>query len=798
MDYNEVKRKIDTARDILVGKIPVPKSQIDLITITLIYKFMDDMDRFSEELGGGAVYFVGDYEKYGWSELMSGGLSGRERFDLFTEGLVRMENNPHIPQLFRLIFKGAYLPFRDEKTLNMFLSEINGFEYDHSEKLGDAFEYLLSVMGAQGDAGQFRTPRHIIDFIVEAVDPQKTDKILDPACGTAGFLISAYKYIMQKNSEKSYGDKMKSDDRKRLVENISGYDISPDMVKLSLVNMFLHRFPDPHIYEYDTLSSEDRWDENFAIILANPPFMTPKGGIVPHQQFSLKSNRSEVLFVDYIMEHLTLDGKAGVIVPEGIIFQSQNAHKNLRKKLIEENYLWAVVSLPSGVFNPYAGVKTSILLMDRRMAKQRDELLFINIKNDGYNLGAQRTQIKDNDLIEALAIIKEYKLNKKLPENCEIAQLVPKIKVIENEYNLSANRYIEEAVYTGKWEMVELGDIVEFKYGKSLPERDRLNGIYPVYGSNGVVGHHNEFIAKAPFIIIGRKGSAGEVKYSNDNGYPIDTTFFIDEMKKQGSLKYLFYVLRSLDLKNTNIQSGIPGLNRNDAYKIKIPLPPLKIQEEIVEEIEGYEKIIEGARQVVENYKPHIDIDPGWEVVELGELCIDTLGGGTPSTKIEEYWTGDIPWITSADIVDFHHAKPRKYITERAIKESATHLIPKGNIIVVTRVGLGKLFLNDFDVCISQDSQGLIINKAKVNPEYLLYILIEKVLTFIENSRGATIKGVTKDQLSRLKIPLPSIEKQKGIVLKIQSINNSINGCEILIKVYKNKIEEVINRLWKK
>src|SRR5690606_9957760 len=286
--------------------------------------------------------------------------------------------------------------------LKMFLKTISEFEYTHSEKLGDAFEYLLSVMGSQGDAGQFRTPRHIIDFVVAAVNPGKTDTVLDPACGTAGFLISAFKHIKEKNTKG-----LTPDERKKLIQNFVGYDISPDMVRLSLVNLYLHGFSDPHIWEYDTLSSEDRWDETYDVILANPPFMSPKGGIRPHKKFSISSNRSEVLFVDYIAEHLNPKGRAGIIVPEGVIFQSGTAYKELRKMLVD-NYLYAVVSLPAGVFNPYSGVKTSILLMNKQFAKKRNEILFVKIDNDGYGLGAQRNAIKGGQLEEAIKIIHDF------------------------------------------------------------------------------------------------------------------------------------------------------------------------------------------------------------------------------------------------------------------------------------------------------------------------------------------------------------------------------------------------------
>ena len=393
----ETKRKIDSARDILVGKIPDPKAQVEQITIALIYKFMDDMDTESVEMGGSPTFFTGDFEQYGWSKIFDPRLGGFDMLTLYSEAIIKMNQNPNIPQLFRDIFKNAFLPYRDPQTLKLFLKQINEFHYDHSEQLGDAFEYLLSVMSSQGDAGQFRTPRHIIDFMVQIVDPAMHETVCDPACGTAGFLISSYKHILKHNTKDRPGDTLTPDEKKRLINNFVGYDIASDMVRLSLVNMYLHGFSNPRIHEYDTLTSEDKWNETFDAVLANPPFMTPKGGIRPHKRFSVQAQRSEVLFVAYIAEHLNPNGRAGVIVPEGIIFQSQNAYKQLRKMLVD-TYLYAVVSLPAGVFNPYSGVKTSILLMDKNLSKKIDSILFVNVANDGYDLGAQRKPIDNNDL----------------------------------------------------------------------------------------------------------------------------------------------------------------------------------------------------------------------------------------------------------------------------------------------------------------------------------------------------------------------------------------------------------------
>ena len=459
----DTKRRIDTARDILVGKVPDPKSQVEQITIALIYKFMDDLDAESEELGGERQFFAGDFARFGWAKLMRSGLGGHEMLNLYAEAITRMPENPGIPLLFRDIFKNAFLPYRDPETLRAFLKIIDEFEYDHSERLGDAFEYLLSVLGSQGDAGQFRTPRHIIDFIVTVIDPKKDESVLDPACGTAGFLISSYKHILKANTNEQGHSTLTPDERGKLAYNFKGYDISPDMVRLSLVNMYLHGFADPHISEYDTLTSEENWNEYTDVILANPPFMSPKGGIRPHNRFSVQSRRSEVLFVDYMAEHLTPTGRAGIIVPEGIIFQSQNAHKQLRKMLVEE-FLVAVVSLPAGVFNPYSGVKTSILILDKVLAKKTDHIAFFKVENDGFDLGAQRREIDKNDLPQVAEKLCEYLARLRAGETVDDSQSTPmaaepgaqyttdesitqgliveKSEVAEGgEYNLSGKRY---------------------------------------------------------------------------------------------------------------------------------------------------------------------------------------------------------------------------------------------------------------------------------------------------------------------------------------------------------------------
>ena len=643
----DTKRRIDTARDILVGKVPDPKSQVEQITIALIYKFMDDLDGESEEWGGERTFFAGDFARYGWAKLMAPGLGGYETLNLYAEAITRMPENPGIPPLFRDIFNNAYLPYRDPETLRAFLKIIDEFTYDHSERLGDAFEYLLSVLGAQGDAGQFRTPRHIIDFIVSIIDPKKDEVILDPACGTAGFLISAYKHILAANTDEDGQSTLTPDERGRLASNFMGYDISPDMVRLSLVNMYLHGFPQPSIHEYDTLTSEDRWTDYADVILANPPFMSPRGGIRTHNRFSVQSRRSEVLFVDYMAEHLTPNGRAGFIVPEGIIFQSQNAYKQLRKMLVEE-YLVAVISLPAGVFNPYSSVKTSILILDKTLAGNTDSIAFFKVENDGYDLGAQRRPIEQNDIPRIARAVRDHLdgvLSTKATKVHEEAAryyaasggaplIVSKDEIAENEdYNLIGERYRQDTDRLSQFPTVPLGEVAEVIAGQSPPGSS--------YNETGVgmpfhqgktefmemfIGEPKKWttdprrLAEPGDILMSVRAPVGPVNFTTQQICIGRGLAAIRPTSDHLLSAYAFYILRSLESEITgDAGAAFSSINKGDIQKITIPLPPLEIQREIIAEIETYQKVIDGAHEEILRMESSIESAIGriWENKEV-------------------------------------------------------------------------------------------------------------------------------------------------------------------------------------
>ncbi|WP_343586002.1 N-6 DNA methylase [Flavobacterium sp.] len=837
---NITKRRIDDCRDILVGKLPDPKSQIEQITIALIYKFMDDMDKEAIELGGKAKFFsdykipdpndskkeiIVSFEKYSWDNLFDTKVSATEMLKLYSEAIEGMVKNPNIPDLFANIFKNAYLPYRDPETLKMFLKTISEFEYTHSEKLGDAFEYLLSVMGSQGDAGQFRTPRHIIDFLVEIVDPKKDETILDPACGTAGFLISAFKHIKENNNN------LTPDERKKLIKNFIGYDISPDMVRLSLVNLYLHGFSDPHVFEYDTLSSEDRWDETFDVVLANPPFMSPKGGIRPHKKFTINSNRSEVLFVDYIAEHLNPKGRAGIIVPEGIIFQSGTAYKALRKMLVDK-YLYAVVSLPAGVFNPYSGVKTSILLMDANLSKKTKDILFIKIDNDGYSLGAQRNPVKGGQLQEAVSTLKTFRQNcidGKEFDNTTLAQRVTKTEIGKSgDYNLSGERYKNTVQRSSSFQLHEIGSVCNLVNGTSFKPSDwetKDNGGLPIIRIQNLNNKHadfnyysgkiaDKFIVEPEDLLFSWSGSRGtsfgaHIWYGR-KAILNQHIFNVHFDKEKAIKKYLYLILNQVvEEVEQNLHGGVGlvHITKGNLEKIKIPLPSLSVQKEIVAEIEGYQKIIDGAKMVVDNYKPRIEIDKEWEILEFGGAPFEIIDGdrGTNYPNGDDFQSeGYCLFLNTKNVRDNgFRFNERMFITKEKDEKLRKGKLQREDIILTTRGTIGNTAYYNKSVAFEnvRINSGMVIfrpNNNKILSEYLYYFIQSEncQIQFNNIVSGAAQPQLPIRDLKFAKIPLPTIKTQQKIVSQIEKEQALVNANKELITIYVQKIKDRIAKVW--
>ena len=780
----------------LVGKVPDPKSQVEQITIALIYKFMDDMDAASEELGGKRTFFAGEFERYAWPKLMAPSQGGFEMLALYSEAIARMNENPGVPELFRTIFKNAYLPYRDPETLRAFLKEINTFSYDHSEKLGDAFEYLLSVLGSQGDAGQFRTPRHIIDFLVEVVDPKKDERVLDPACGTAGFLISSYKHIVKQNTRTRPGDLLTADERTRLAKNFIGYDISPDMVRLSLVNLYLHGFLQPQIEEYDTLTQDEKWNEHADVILANPPFMSPKGGIKPHKRFSVQATRSEVLFVDFLI---------------------------------------AVISLPAGVFQPYSGVKTSILVLDKRLAKRTESVLFVKIESDGFSLGAQRREIAQNDLETAKPHLAAWRtsLEQGIPFEASgwgNLSVVEKSKIAEtgDYYNLSPDRYREGEIRETTFPLRKLSDVCEtITDGDHQPPPKSSVGvpfltISNLDKNNRIDFEKTHYVPQEYYDAItpSRKPRRGDILYSVTGSFGIPV--IVQTSKPFCFQRHIALIRPSCEIDNRFLYSLLASpigyqmaedaatgvaqktVSLGALRSFMIPIPPLDIQREIVAEIEGYQKIIDGARQVVESYKPRIPVSPDWPMVTLGEvICGKPKNGysGKPVPQTTNVKVLSLSATTTGKLDTSHF----KYLDEEISEDAACRCRPgdiylqRGNTKEL--VGTAALFDSDEQGFIYPDLMIRVrADETKILTKYLLFLLqsppVREYVTRNAVGAAGNMPKINQTIVEGIPFPLPDLATQQAIVAEIEAEQRLVDGNKELIRRFEEKIKATINRVW--
>ena len=310
---------------------------------------------------------------------------------------------------------------------------------------GDVYEYLLSKISTAGRNGQFRTPRHIISMMVELMNPQPNDIICDPACGTGGFLVGASDYL-QKNYRNDI--LMNKENREHYMNHMfHGFDMDRTMLRIGAMNMMTHGVESPFIEYRDSLSDQNLDKDKYSMILANPPF---KGSLDADSVSAdllkvTNTKKTELLFLALFIRMLKIGGRCACIVPDGVLFGSSNAHKQIRKTLIEDNKLEAVISMPSGVFKPYAGVSTGILIFTKTGHGGTDKVWFYDMKADGYSLDDKRTQVKENNIPDIIERFKhlENEIDRKRTEQ---SFFVNKKEIVKNDYDLSINKY-KEVVY---------------------------------------------------------------------------------------------------------------------------------------------------------------------------------------------------------------------------------------------------------------------------------------------------------------------------------------------------------------
>jgi type I restriction enzyme M protein len=502
----ELRRKLDRITDILwAGGVTNPVTYIEQISYLIYLKLLDE-EEADRELrtrltgnkgnGNGKLLFPKQSERYRWAKwrFKSGeDLRNYVRDEVFPYMSSLVKEEPQIAEYFR----DAVLEIVDPNVLKQVMDEIDSIDFRKlgTDVKGDIFEYLLTHLGQSALNGQFRTPRQIRAMMTEVVDPDLGDTIFDPACGTGGFLIDAVEYILAKYSTEPrevpiYGEEWlekATEEQKKLPtlqkyrkgagekvpnwelleSSIYGFDVSRQMMRIAMMNLVLHGIRKAHVKRANALSelsglTEEDLRRKYKVILSNPPF----SGVLPQESIRkdlpTNSKKSELLFLGVMMEALAPGGRCAVVVPEGLLFGSTSAHVELRRKLVEDYELLAVVSLPAGVFKPYAGVKTGVLVLRRpsdAKAKQTDKVWFYDVRADGYDpdkiTGGGRPETPErNDIPDLLTQWASYKKSgfKKPPGVEAAAQLEPGSKeprcwwaplktIVENDYNLAAGRY---------------------------------------------------------------------------------------------------------------------------------------------------------------------------------------------------------------------------------------------------------------------------------------------------------------------------------------------------------------------
>lgn len=499
MITGELKNKIDGLWDVFAaGGLVNPLEVIEQITYLMFIRDLDDVDNKREKESAmlGLSYYsifegkvkIGDRSIEGiqlkWSVFHD--FPAGRMYTVMQEWVFPFIKNLHSDK------NSAYSKYMDDAIFKLPTPLLLSKVVDSLDEIydimnatqsldvrGDVYEYLLNKIASAGRNGQFRTPRHIIRMMVEMVDPKSDDVICDPACGTSGFLVSAAEYLRETKKEEIFFDKDKKEHYMNSMFN--GFDMDRTMLRIGAMNMMTHGIDNPFIEYRDSLSDQNADHDKYSLILANPPF---KGSLdadaVSGDLLKVcKTKKTELLFLALFLRMLKVGGRCACIVPDGVLFGSSKAHKDIRKQIVEENRLEAVISMPSGVFKPYAGVSTAILIFTKTGHGGTDNVWFYDMTADGYSLDDKRTPVSENDIPD---IIERFKnLDKETDrKRTDKSFMVPKQDIIDNDYDLSINKYKEveyqKVEYPPTSEIMANIRQIEMEIGKEMDELEKLLG----------------------------------------------------------------------------------------------------------------------------------------------------------------------------------------------------------------------------------------------------------------------------------------------------------------------------------
>ena len=532
------------------------------------------------------------------------------------------------------------------------------------------------------------------------------------------------------------------------------------------------------------------------------------------------------MFVDYMMEHLTANGRAGIIVPEGIIFQSQKAYRQLRKMLVED-YLVAVVSLPAGVFKPYSGVKTSILILDRALARRTDAIAFFKVGNDGFDLGDQRRPIERNDLPEVSSELTECLRRLLLGETLRSDRhrhglLVQKQWIAEDgEYNLSRELYREVVPSITSYPLVPAGSLYR-KRVRTVDPRSRPDEYFELWSipafdkgapeviSGSEIGSSKKMVYPGDVLLsriiphirrswVVKEGTNDYCKVASTEWLVFSSDEIVPEFLQRMVISDVFH--KQFMQTTSGVGGSLTRANPKAVANIRIPLPSLEVQRGIVAEIEGYQKVIDGARAVVENYRPYIAIDPEWPMVALGDVCDFKRGPFGGSLKKEIFVQKGYAIYEQGHAISQDFKSFRYFINENKYQEMKGFALYPKDIIMSCSGTMGR------SAIVPNGAPRGIINQAllrlKVKGQILAPFLKswmdspEFQLSIENGAFGAAIKNVASVKtLKGLRIPLPPNATQEAIVAELEAEQALVEANRELIRRFEKRIQKVIARVW--
>ena len=627
---SEIKSKIDRLWDSFwSGGISNPLTVVEQISYLLFIKKLDDIEIAKEKKAKRIRRpYTTVFEKYiqdmEQSEvtrlnLNTDNLRWSEFVHYDSENMFKNMQDKVFPflksysddeSIFSDQMKDAVFLIQTPSLLYEAVQLISSINLDDNDTNGDLYEYLLSKLATAGVNGQFRTPRHIINMIVEIIDPTIEDVITDPSCGTAGFLVSASEYILRKYTDKDsvfidedgilhdkIGDKIDSDGwdhYKNKMFNATEFD--PSMFRIAAMNLMLHGIENPQITQVDALSSQYDEEDKYSLVLANPPFKgsIDEGDINKSLRSVVKTKKTELLFLALIDRILDMGGRGAVIVPEGVLVGASNVQVELRKKLIENCELRAVISMPSKVFKPYAKVSTGILIFTK--GGYTDKVWMYKLENDGFSDNSVRVETpNENDIPDILRLWDDIK-NKNYKEVPGKHRFVDKQEIIENDYQLMPRLYLDKIKLNDKYEYHKLEDLCTVEKG-SISASTKSEGDFKFVTTAEEFKRCKDYVYDDEAVCIPLVSSTGHGHASIkrlhyvSGKFSVATIMAVLRVKDKSKLntKYLYYMLQNFkDEMLVPLMSGAANVSLNipKIQSIKIPVPSIDEQNQIIEKLE--------------------------------------------------------------------------------------------------------------------------------------------------------------------------------------------------------------------